>query len=245
MTTSPEMMPSFEITPSFEMTPLPTAIAPGRYQKRVRARSSRDAHLRTCRLHLVAIVAIGTVLLAACGSSPSSAGSHPRSSGSTTSSSSTDNPSGGHKGDKSNGSGSSSTTSTSTTSPFYPKGKIVPKPSTTTTVPEDGGRPVNSYLAAGNQIVIYSSGIWPQTLDANDQVPVTWTNDSGKPQSIKFDSIPVSSSPIPPGAQFVWKADFGGSYPYHTASGMSALLVLQAPTPITIPGTGAKPSPTK
>lgn len=104
---------------------------------------------------------------------------------------------------------------------------------------------MNKYLAAGNQVVIYSSGIWPQTLYANYKVPVTWTNDSGKPQTIKFDSIPVSSSTIPPGAQFVWKADFGGSYPYHTTSGLNALIVLQAPTPITVPGSGASPSPAR
>ena len=69
------------------------------------------------------------------------------------------------------------------------------------------------------------------------KVPITWTNLSGRSQKIIFDDIPVSSATIPAGWQYVWKSHFGGSYAYKSASGFSAVLVLQAPAPIVIPGT--------
>jgi len=119
----------------------------------------------------------------------------------------------------------------------------VPPPVTPTTVPFEYGKvPVEHYIQSGNTILIKPDGFWPQTLYANDAVPITWYNLSGRPQVVAFDHIPVSSTTIPPGWVFVWKSRFGGSLTYHSASGFHALLVLQADTPLTSPTTTASTS---
>jgi hypothetical protein len=129
---------------------------------------------------------------------------------------------------------------TTTYNSFYPKGKIVPAPDTSTTTPREGpGQEVPQNIGAGQQIIITPNGFWPKTLYANFQVAITWTNLSGHPQNVSFDHIPVSSGTIPVGAQFVWKTHFGGSYTYSSTSGFHALLVLQAPQPIGTPTTTA------
>jgi hypothetical protein len=134
--------------------------------------------------------------------------------------------------------GTTSDGPTTSTTDFYPQGHIVAKPDTPTTVPrEDPGQPVTPDIGAGQQIIITPHGFWPETLYANYQVAITWTNNSGHPQKVSFDHIPVTSGLIPTGAQFVWKTHFGGSYTYSSASGFHALLILQAPTPIGTPTT--------
>jgi hypothetical protein len=143
------------------------------------------------------------------------------------------------------GGGSTTTTAgnpqnSTTTTTYYPQGHLVAPPSTPTTLPGETAKiPVSSYISAGNTILIKSNAFWPQTLYANDQVAITWVNLSGRPQKVAFDHIPVGSAVIPPGWEFVWKSRFGGSLTYHSASGLHALLVLQAPTPITPPTTVA------
>jgi hypothetical protein len=146
----------------------------------------------------------------------------------------------------SSGKASGSTTSTtnggtgsttSTTNP-YPQGQLVAPPSTPTTKPGEGNNhdiPITQDQGSGNTILIESSGFWPETLYANDQVAVTWINLSSVPQKVVFDHIPVSSQTIPPHWSFVWKPNFGGSNTYHSASGFHGLLVLQYPTPLTTP----------
>jgi hypothetical protein len=166
---------------------------------------------RSSRSVLVALV-LTVALLAACSSNKAVDGT------------TTSRPSGG---------------STSTTyNSYYPKGKIVPAPETSTTTPREGpGQAVPPDIGAGQQIIITPNGFWPQTLYANYQVAITWTNLSGHPQKVSFDHIPVSSGTIPVGAQFVWKTHFGGSYTYSSASGFHALLILQAPVPVGTPTT--------
>ena len=137
----------------------------------------------------------------------------------------------------------SSTTKTTSSPPdgpasAYPRGHLVAAPETPTTIPMETSKvPITQYIGAGQQIIIKASGFWPNTLYANYKVPITWTNLSGRPQKVVFDHIPVSSPTIPPGWKFVWKSPFGGSYTYSSASGLHALVILQAPTPIVIPGT--------
>ncbi len=161
---------------------------------------------------------MAAAVLASCGATKSD----PSSQGSTTSSSAI-----------------GPTTSTSPDGPAsaYPPGHLVSAPETPTTVPREHPEvPITQYIGTGQQIIIKATGLWPNTLYANDKLPITWTNLSGRPQKIIFDHIPVSSTVIPSGWQFVWKSPFGGSYTYHSASGLHALLILQAPTPIVIPG---------
>lgn len=165
---------------------------------------------------LCAVLLVVAITLAACGSSNSASGT------STTRSSGTPDP------------------STPSTADFYPKGHIVPKPDTPTTVPREApGQPVTAYIGAGQQIIITPHGFWPATLYANFEVPITWTNNSGHAQTVSFDHIPVTSGVIPSGAQFVWKTHFGGSYTFSSASGFHALLILQSPMPISTPTTAA------
>lgn len=178
-------------------------------------------------LILTIAIGAGSVLCAACGGSPASGQQPNRSSPTTTST--------GHTTNKEPTSGADDPT-TSTT--FYPPGSVVAPPVSSTTVPGEGNKhdiPVNQYTGAGNVILIKANGFWPQTLYANDEVAVTWYNLSGKPQKVHFDHIPVGSALIPPGYEYVWKPTFGGSLTYHSDSGFHALLVLQAPTPITTP----------
>lgn len=168
------------------------------------------------RLALCTALAAVAITLAACGTNNSASGS------STTQSSV----------------GTTSDGPTSSTTDFYPKGHIVPKPDTPTTRPrESPGQPVTPNIDPGQQIIITPNGFWPNTLYANDQVAITWTNLSGHPQTVSFDHIPVTSGVIPAGAQFVWKTHFGGSFTYSSASGFHALLILQAPMPIGTPTT--------
>ena len=150
-------------------------------------------------------VVVATVLLASCGATHD-----PSSQGSSTSSSE---------------GATRSTTRTTATAPdgtasSYNQGRVVPPPETPTTVPRETSEiPVTQYVGAGQQIIITRNGFWPQTLDANMKVPITWTNLSGRPQKVIFDDIPVSSATIPAGWQYVWKSYFGGSYAYKSASG--------------------------
>ena len=73
----------------------------------------------------------------------------------------------------------------------------------------------------------------PGRLDKRDQ----------RAQKVALDYIPVESSEIPPGGQFVWSAHFGGSYTYHSASGMHARLILQQDTPVFPPGSTTTTAP--
>jgi hypothetical protein len=166
----------------------------------------------------VAVVIVIAALLASCGS-PSKSGSGTTSSSSLSSTAASE--SGG-----------------TTTTTYYPQGHNAPPPVTPTTRPYEYGEvPVAQTIQSGNTILIEPNGFWPQTLYANEAVPITWYNLSGHSQVVAFDHIPVGSKTIPPGWKFVWKSRFAGSLTYHSASGFHALLVLQAQTPISYPTT--------
>src|ERR1700720_1974378 len=107
------------------------------------------------RLPVCAAMLIFAITLAACGSAKSGSGT------STTQSSI----------------GTTSDGPTSSTSDFYPPFHVVPKPDTPTTVPREGpGQKVTQVSGAGQQIIIMPNGFWPETLYANYEVPITWTN---------------------------------------------------------------------
>ncbi len=125
--------------------------------------------------------------------------------------------------------------STSTTFP-YGASRVDSKSTKPTSVPKEGpGAAVSQYIGDGQQVLIEPDGFWPQTLYANMAVSVVWTNETTVPQRVALDDIPVESGEIPPGGQFVWSPHFGGSYTYHSVSGMHARLILQQDTPVSVP----------
>jgi len=77
-------------------------------------------------------------------------------------------------------------------------------PDPTTTLPNEGGRTIPPELTAGQNLIITPQGCIPQTLEANVDAPVVWTNLSGHPQRIVFKAFPVDSGTIPPGGTFSW-----------------------------------------
>lgn len=79
------------------------------------------------------------------------------------------------------------------------------QPDPTTTVPNERGNPIEPILSPGQNIIISSSsGCMPETLEANVSAPVVWTNLSGKPQRVVFESFPIDSGTIPAGGTFTW-----------------------------------------
>jgi hypothetical protein len=178
---------------------------------------------------LIAAVLSGSLLLSACGGSAGATGTTKPGATSSTSSP-----------------GSESTTpnpqsSTSTTFP-YGNSHVVGKPTASTSVPKEGQVTVPQYVGDGQQVLIEPGGFWPQTLYANMAVAVIWTNETSVPQKVVLDDIPVHSAEIPPGGQFVWSPHFGGSYTYHSASGLHARLILQQDIPVSLPPTTATTS---
>jgi len=86
--------------------------------------------------------------------------------------------------------------------------------------------PIRADFDTGQQVVITRHGFEPAQLSATIGQPVVWTNVSGVSQEITIVGL-IHSPPIPPGAQFVWTPNFGGSIAYRSASGSKALLILQ------------------
>ena len=134
------------------------------------------------------------------------------------------------------------TTSTSTTTSTVIGGFVSPEikfgtggsgpADPTTTVPvERTGRPIDPSNDAGQAVIIDQSGyLLPEWLVADVDLPITWTNLSGKTQQIVFDDAPVHSALIPPGGSFSWKSPgFAINLTYHTANGHHARLTLQNP----------------
>jgi hypothetical protein len=113
------------------------------------------------------------------------------------------------------------------TVPTVDPGHIVPAPPGPTTMPtEDPITPIRTGFDTGQQAVITAHGFEPAELGAIIGKPVVWTNLSGTTQRITLQGI-VTSPLIPPGAQYVWTPNFGGSIAYRSASGFHALLLLQ------------------
>jgi hypothetical protein len=105
-------------------------------------------------------------------------------------------------------------------------------PDPTTSVPtERGTRAINPSNDAGQEVIIAKGGyLLPEWLVAEVNLPITWTNLSGKPQQISFDDAPVCSATIVPGGTFTWKSPkFAISLRYHTVNGHHAQLTLQSP----------------
>jgi hypothetical protein len=202
--------------------------------------SAVNSLTRAVRSHLrllFVLLGVLAVSLAACGSSPHAANG--ANGGATSTTSSTHD---------STGDGTSTTTSTAngpttpttlttpTTNPYGQGHVIPPSPTPTTTPREHPTVPVPPYVGDGEQILIEPHGFWPQTMYADLDLPLTWTNETGHPQKVIFDHIPVTSPVIPPHGQFKWQPEFGGSYTYRSASGFNALVILQAPgPPVTTP----------
>lgn len=155
---------------------------------------------RLAAVPALACLAAVTVLAGACGSSGPSSGSHAAG-------------------------GSSSTTSSRTVAAAGAPMRVqfgtgsVGAADPTTTAPSEGGNPIPSGFAAGQDILITSSGFEPQTLEANVSAPVVWVNETTQPQRIIFDGFSVDSGTIPPGGSFTWSSTNAVAIGYHSASG--------------------------
>jgi hypothetical protein len=109
---------------------------------------------------------------------------------------------------------------------------VAPVAGASTTVPREvPGRPViNPVVDAGQQIIITPHGFDPALLNAEDTIPVVWTNLSGAPQQISFVAFPIKSAVIPVGGQFIWTPDGAPfSIAYRSQSGFHAVVSLQGP----------------
>lgn len=99
---------------------------------------------------------------------------------------------------------------------------VVGQPVPSTSVPtERGTRKINCANDAGQEVIIAQGGyLCPQWLDAEVELPITWTNLSGAPQEIVFDDAPIHTDPIPPGGTFTWHSPpYAVGIQYHTAAG--------------------------
>lgn len=109
---------------------------------------------------------------------------------------------------------------------------VTAPPDPSTTVPtERGARHIDAENDAGQAVIIAIDGhLAPQWLVANVNLPITWTNLSGKSEQIDFDDAPVRSPVIPPGGTFTWTSPgFGVSLTYHTVNCIEGRLTLQNP----------------
>jgi hypothetical protein len=118
-----------------------------------------------------------------------------------------------------------------TTTTEDPGHVVEPVAGTSTTFPREvAGRPINPVIDAGQQIAITDQGFQPARLDANDLLPVVWTNLTSSPQQLIFVALPVKSKVIPVGGQFVWNAQGAGlSVAYRSASGFRGVVQLFPP----------------
>ena len=85
----------------------------------------------------------------------------------------------------------------------YGSGTVGPS-DPTTTLPSEGGRPIQPVVSAGQNIVILEQGCFPQELQASITAPVVWYNLSKESQRVVFEHFPVDSGTIPPGGTFTW-----------------------------------------
>jgi len=80
----------------------------------------------------------------------------------------------------------------------------------------------------GQRVTITADGFRPLWLVSIIHQPVTWTNTTGKPQSIVFDHLPVKSGVIPPGGTYTFTPDSVASITYHSGTRPSLEGKLQA-----------------
>jgi hypothetical protein len=100
----------------------------------------------------------------------------------------------------------------------------------TTTLPNERGQTIQPGLNPGQNVIIKSGRVLPQTLEASVSAPVVWYNLSNTPQRIIFDNYkydPVDSGTIPPGGTFTWTPPSGGPFNYQLEpSGFEGKVVL-------------------
>jgi len=111
----------------------------------------------------------------------------------------------------------------------YGKAQIGPADPTTTVPTERGSRPISPSNDAGQQVIIAKQGyLLPVWLVAQVTLPIIWTNLSGSPQQVVFDTAPVRSPVIPPGGTFIWTSPgYGVNLTYHVVCGHHGQLTLQ------------------
>ena len=111
----------------------------------------------------------------------------------------------------------------------YGTARLGPSDPTTTVPTERGSRPISPSNDAGQQVIIAKQGyVLPVWLVAQVTLPIVWTNLSGSPQQVVFDTAPVRSPVIPPGGTFIWTSPgYGVNLTYHVVCGHDGQLTLQ------------------
>jgi hypothetical protein len=94
------------------------------------------------------------------------------------------------------------------------------------TVPtERGNVPIQPNVDLGTQVLITVSGLKPQLLESNYNLPITWTNLTTAVQKITFTApTPVTSPPIPPGGKWSYTAKYGGNLHVQTGFGAAGVV---------------------
>ena len=90
-------------------------------------------------------------------------------------------------------------------------------------IPTEGGaRPIDSLRDKGQQIVIATAGLYPQTLFVCPFKPITWTNLTAKPVTVRFVLYPPSKGfgPVVPGGTHTYTPPGRGAVAYRTSSGL-------------------------
>jgi hypothetical protein len=90
---------------------------------------------------------------------------------------------------------------------------------------EDGGAPIDPVRSTGQNVLLTSSGPWPQQLFASSKSPVVFTNVTGVPVTVTFVSSPVKPFVVPPaGGTGSWKPTGLVSVAYKDSHGGSGNL---------------------
>jgi hypothetical protein len=87
----------------------------------------------------------------------------------------------------------------------------------TTTLPNERGQAIQPGLNPGQNIIIKSGRVFPETLESSGGTPVVWYNLTKTAQRVVFNNqrfYPVDSGTIPPGGTFTWTPPSGGGVTY-------------------------------
>ena len=85
---------------------------------------------------------------------------------------------------------------------------------------EDGTDPIKPFGDTGQQVILSSTGVLPRSLYAALNVPVTWTNLTAHPVTLKLNHVPgVSPQVIQPGSSYSWNPVNQLSFTYTSSAG--------------------------
>jgi hypothetical protein len=137
--------------------------------------------------------------------------------------------------------GSSGPTSSPTTKPDSTTTSIPTPQITTPTTTIDGhtypvptepsapGKPIDTYVATGDQVILTSKGFVPYRLFADLNTTITWTNLTGHTVTIRFlREGGARSGPIPPGGTFTYSSKTLDNFEYQSSTGFHGIVNIGA-----------------